>query len=473
MKTRFTTFVALFVLAALPARTRPLPTAAQQTWENDELGMFFHFDIEVFDPYYQVGHPRGQHGPPVGSISPALFNPTRLDTDQWLRVARSMGARYAVFTAKHDSGFLMWQSDLYPYGVRQSPWRDGHGDVVADFLASCRRYGIDPGLYCSAGNNSWWRLHHGDFSVRGGRIRGDAGTIRQLEALDVGMYGQLWRRAGPLRYLWFDGGVDWIGSPIAALVAQLEPDAVCFNGPGMGVPGGLARWSGNEKGYINYPSWDTTNVSDDQHDRGPGDPEGRFWIPVETNIPLRYHSWFWRSDDEDRILSLSELTTDYLLSVGRGGNFIINANIDPDGLVPEADARRFAEFGRTLRAWFGQSLAETAGSGPVLELRLSHPQPIDCVTIMEDIAQGQRIRAYTVEGRGAGGLWRTLCSGESVGHKRVQPFARTSVDAVRLRATRFSGRPVIRKLAVYNIDFPPPDPNNPAFLPDHSRPPQE
>jgi len=47
-----------------------------------------------------------------------------------MEAARAMGAKYAIFAAKHCSGVLQWQTDLYPYGVRQSPWRSGKGDVV-------------------------------------------------------------------------------------------------------------------------------------------------------------------------------------------------------------------------------------------------------------------------------------------------------------------------------------------------------
>lgn len=129
----------------------PRPTAEQAAWQDDELGMFIHFDIEVFDKAYQYALPRGSDRKPMGDISPSEFNPRRLDTDQWLRTARALGAKYAVFTAKHESGFLMWQSDLYPFGVKQSPWQNGKGDVVREFVNSCSKYGIQPGLICRRG----------------------------------------------------------------------------------------------------------------------------------------------------------------------------------------------------------------------------------------------------------------------------------------------------------------------------------
>ncbi len=444
--------------------------------------MFIHFDIEVFDKDYQYAHPRGfKHSPggvnraepqalqkattprgkPLGAISPAEFNPPRLDTDQWLKTARALGAKYAVFTAKHSSGFLMWQSDLYPFGIKQAPWEDGQGDVVKDFVKSCRKYGIQPGLYCSAGGHSYWNLHHSPVVYLHGQISGSPEAVDAFLNMDLQMYASLFKDAGPISYLWLDGGVDPFGNRIIPIIEKYESHAVCFNGPSNGVPAGLARWSGNEKGYAPYPLWDTVNTTDDQHDRGEGDPNGKYYVPVEANVPLRYHVWIWRADDQDKILSLSALMDMYLKTVGRGANFIINANIDPEGRIPDADAKRLAEFGATIRKWFGHSIAQIGGQGEMVELDLKRPRAINFVSIMEDIRQGQRIRRYVVEGR-VKGRWQELCAGQSVGHKRIQQFDRTTVDAVRLRVIQSVGKPIIRQLAVYNIQTLPPDPNDPA-----------
>ena len=75
--------------------------------------------------------------------------------------AKAAGARYAVFTATHFEGFLNWQSDIYPYGVKQAPWRNGNGDIVADFVASCRKFGLKPGLYFSTMRNAYQNVNDG------------------------------------------------------------------------------------------------------------------------------------------------------------------------------------------------------------------------------------------------------------------------------------------------------------------------
>jgi len=69
-----------------------------------------------------------------------LYNPVKLDTDQWIESAKACGAKYAVFTATHFNGFMQWQSDLYPYGVKQAAWRGGKGDVVGHNFKGWKRY---------------------------------------------------------------------------------------------------------------------------------------------------------------------------------------------------------------------------------------------------------------------------------------------------------------------------------------------
>ncbi|MBT3194205.1 MAG: alpha-L-fucosidase, partial [Verrucomicrobia bacterium] len=98
------------------------PTRAQQEWHDLELGLFIHFDLNTWMRQHW-SHREYDEWP-----SPTVFNPTKLDTDQWLEAAQAMGAKYAILTATHGTGFMLWQSDAYPYGVKQSPWRGGKGD---------------------------------------------------------------------------------------------------------------------------------------------------------------------------------------------------------------------------------------------------------------------------------------------------------------------------------------------------------
>ena len=138
----------------------PKPSTQQVAWQDCELGMFFHFDIPVFKPGWDW---RSWKDLP----DPKLYDPKKLDTDQWLQAASSLGAKYAVLVAKHCSGFLQWQSDLYPYGVRQSPWRGGKGDLVRDFVKSCERFNIKPGIYASVTANGYLEVDNPGLVNRG------------------------------------------------------------------------------------------------------------------------------------------------------------------------------------------------------------------------------------------------------------------------------------------------------------------
>jgi len=138
----------------------PKPTPQQLARQDLELGLFIHYDINVFQPGWD-------HRQYATRPEASVFNPRELNTDQWMEAARAMGARYAVFTAKHGSGFMCWQSDLYPYGMKQSPYKDGKGDIVKGFVDSCRRYGIKPGIYAHMACNGYLEVDNPGLVNRG------------------------------------------------------------------------------------------------------------------------------------------------------------------------------------------------------------------------------------------------------------------------------------------------------------------
>ena len=88
----------------------------------------------------------------------------------------------------------------------------------------------------------------------------------------------------------------------------------------------------------------------------------------------------------------------------------------------------------------------------MVELKVPSPSRIAQAVIMEDIAQGERIRQYDLEGLVSGERWEKLCEGQSVGHKRIQQFPPVEVARVRLRIKAARAKPKIRKLAVYTAD---------------------
>jgi alpha-L-fucosidase len=415
----------------------PVPTPQQLLWQDCELGMFYHFDISVYRPGWDF---RSWRDLP----SPALYNPAALDTDQWLEAARALGARYAVFVAKHCSGFCQWQTDLYPYGLRQAPWRRGAGDIVADFVASCRRFGVRPGLYASVTANAFLEVDNPGLVHRG--AGGDPAAQQPYRHLCERMLEELWGRYGELFEIWFDGGalpVERGGPDLVPILHRHQPRALVFQGPAATI-----RWIGNEDGVAPSPCWAT--VPDVPDYNGPGDPDGTRWLPGECDVPVRDHEWFWTPDGEAKLYPDAALLEMYYRSVGRNCNLLLNANPGPDGLIPRADLQRYTELGRQIRR-FDAPLAATAGDGDTVEVRLRQPAKVDHVVVMEQIADGERVRQYRLEGLVGPDRWRFLAEGASIGHKHIDRFAPVEVAAVRLRVLRATAPARIRRLAAYYL----------------------
>ncbi len=426
--------------------TMARPTPEQSRWQDHEIGLFIHYDLPVFKPAWN--HRDYDNWQP-----PEIFNPKQLDTDQWMEAARALGARYALLTATHGTGFMLWQSDAYPYGVRQSPWRNGRGDVVRDFVESCGRSGVTPGLYSHMKCNGYWEVDHPGLANRG--QGGDPSKQDRYVRARLAAIEELWGNYGPVGEIWFDGGtpdVALTGLDVLPALRRLQPNAMVLNSPAATI-----RWIGNEKGTASYPCWATVQSVEEAttyEERGmvhrllTGDPDGAAWLPGECDTPVRRGTWMWEPDTEDRLLSVDELMEIYCQSVGRNCNLLLNATPDQRGLIPEPDMRRYRELGTEIRRRFATSLAEATGAGTTTEVSLQRPGLVDHVVIMERIEEGERIRSYSVEGWRSD-HWQPLCHGQSVGHKRIERFEPTEVSKVRLRVLRATAEPLIRRFAVF------------------------
>lgn len=428
------------------------PAPAHLAWQKMEIGMFVHFMPTV---WVKQGH--------LYDLS--RINPDKLDTDQWVDVAQSMGAKYIVFVAKHGPGFCYWQTDTTPYSMKQLAWRNGKGDVMADLSESCRKAGMKLGLYLAPWDAYWGA---GEGGVVGGnsapveykRIRGaDLSVTPEAQAHYNDVYRrqltELLTRYGPIMELWFDGGVK---IPIMDLVQEHAPDTVVFNAP-PDCANPVIRWCGNEEGLAGDPLWNARDsfIVANEYPENPeyaGDPRGKHWIPVECDTTLRfgppgYHpKWAWEPNQDHLVRTVDQLMDVYYKTVGRGAVLLLNAAPDPAGLIPESDVLGAAAFGGEIRRRFGQALAMTAGSGEVLELCLKQPARVGHVVTKEDVSRGQRVLEYLVEGRARDG-WIPLCRGSSIGYKRIDPFKPAEVSALRLRILRSLDGPVIEQFAAY------------------------
>lgn len=424
-----------------------LPSEPHVQWADAEIGAMFHFDVVNYVPDYNW-RKWGTH-PPA-----SVFNPSKLDTDQWIRAAKAAGAKYAVLVAKHCSGFSLWPTAAHEYSVKHSPWRDGKGDIVADFIRSCQKYDLKPGLYASASANGYCYVDNPGLVQPGSPM--DQETYNNVV---IKQLTELWSNYGKLFEIWFDGGVLPVkegGPELAPLLKELQPDAVVFQGPADAK--NLIRWIGNEEGLAPYPNWSRTNATTSatgtiKSDDMKGDPGGTIWCPGESDFPLRtgwQGGWFWKADGHE-ILSVDQLVENYTTSVGRNSNMLIGIVVDTSGLVPQEDMKRLEAFGNEIKKRFSVPIASTKGNSETLELSLgSTPLPVNHVIISEDITKGERIRKYIIEAW-KDNQWIQIAEGSSVGHKRIQNVDSITTNKVRLSITESSAQPQIKDFSVYEM----------------------
>ena len=434
--------------AGVPYANIVKPNKVQQEWADAEIGVLLHLDMPVFHPEYNHRE-YGTHP------DPATFNPTELDTDQWLETAAKLGAKYAVLTAKHGSGFTLWPTSTHDYNISRSPWKDGKGDIVRDFVNSCHKYGIKPGIYANMATNGYLWVDNPGLVQPGSPI-----TQEQYSDIIMRQLTELWGNYGPLFEVWFDGGIlspAQGGADVQSLIKKLQPEAIAFQGP-YGYDN-LIRWVGNEVGTAPDPCWatadSTTNSDGVRVVNGlHGRPDAPFWCPGESDFTLRTNrafggGWMWHEGQDDMLYSIEELMDKYETSVGRNTNMLLGLVIDNRGLIPDADARQAEKYGEAIRQRYGSPIAETSGKGETLELALKSPTEVDRAIIQEEISEGERVLAWHMEGVKPDGSIVRLCEGTNIGHKRIARFDAIEVSSLRFVVDSYKAEPLIREFAVF------------------------
>ena len=418
------------------------PSPQQTAWQDLEFGVIVHFGTNTF-----LDREWGD-----GTASPSVFNPKQFNPDQWMNAIAASGAKYVVMVAKHHDGFCLWPTEQTDYSVRQSPWKGGHGDVIREVAEAARRHGLRFGVYLSP-----WDRHEPKY--------------RDPAAYDTYYNAELEELAshyGELVEFWLDGagsgGHVYNFPKIIETLRTYQPNTVVFADAGL-FEYGDARWAGDETGRIDYENWNVV----DRH--------GYLrWRPVEVDTPLRKLHWFWHPHDESSLKSVRELVDSYENSVGRGGQWMLGLAPDNRGLLPESDVQRLRELGDALRTRYGNNLArshtatdantasaldgdpatfwsapaidgQTAASS-VLEVRLAKPVTFDHALSMEWLNQGQTIQRYRIEALIAG-RWTTLAEAQAIGHKKIDHFAPTTSDHIRLQILASAGVARIREFQLF------------------------
>jgi alpha-L-fucosidase len=399
-----------------------VPTKVQAAWQDMEVGMFIHMAPQTWQD-----HESDDLSTPLSAI-----NPDKLDTDQWAQVAKSMGAKYIVFVAKHEGGFCWWQTDTTDFSVKNTPWRGGKGDVLADLSKSCQKEGLKLGVYLSPQD----RKH--EVGV-GGKAK-DPAKQADYEKLYRQQLTEVLTRYGDLCEVWFDGNLTF---DVRDILSEHAKNAVIFQGPEATI-----RWVGNEDGVAPPQTCNTVKRGVKpwgHYTAKDSDLSGETWLPCECDARIRA-TWFWEAKNEKTLKSVARLMTMYEQSVGFGATLLLNNTPDRSGLIPEQDAKRAAEFGAEVARIYGKPIAQSHGQGKELELKLPAPATIDRVILAEDITKGERIRRYELDAL-IKGQWQSVGGGELVGHKRIEALVPVTVDGLRLRITESVGEPIIRTFA--------------------------
>jgi alpha-L-fucosidase len=436
-------------LARLPrlsrlSSPRPRPTPSQLTWQRDELALFLHFGVNTF-----TDREWGD-----GRESPSQFAPTALDCRQWARTARNAGFKAMVLTAKHHDGFCLWPTATTRHSVASSPWRNGQGDLVREFVDACRTEGLRVGLYCSP-----WDRNSPAY-----------GDSPRYNALFQQQLTELLTRYGPIHEVWFDGAngegpngrrqvYDWPAT--FGLVRRLQPDAVIFSDAGPDV-----RWIGNERGSAGDPNWSTIDpaavpypgidapgvIEALQH----GHPHGTVWRPGETDTSIR-PGWFYHPAEDGRVRGPDELVDLYFTSVGRNSKLLLNVPPTRAGLLHSTDVQNLLEMRRRLDAKFARDL--TAGRHPSWRsiggsrgewwIDLGQRTRISTLDLRERIEEGQRVSRYRVEGHD-GTRWQLLSTGATIGYRKLDRIVPRRVRQVRVQVLEGIEAPLPLTIGLYD-----------------------
>ncbi len=468
------------------------PSAKQLRFADWEIGAFFHYNLTPF-----TGQENGD-----GQEPPSKFNPTELDIDQWLTTAKSMGARYAVFTARHEGGFCLWPTKTTDYSIANSPYQRGKGDLVREFTEACRRHGLAVGIYHTANYDAHQALHNykgpinsplkrgstWESTVEKAMKAGGSAHRKRFNDIQVAQVRELLTQYGKIDFMWSDhwdaSKPENIWRAVTDLAQEIQPNMILM-GPDTWTPG-------NQSGHVIYPMWNAVDTVDSTKYTRPtnrkkyseyrinenlsntkiyqGHPFGKFWRARECPTYSAFHKggWLWHSDKAKEIAPKKtwEHIDLYHRTVGLGANVLINLPLNTKGLIPEDIVAAAQNFGDEIRSRFKSPIASInkVQKGNIVELKWDKMRSINTIVTMENIANGQKINKYTLEAF-VRGKWIPLKQKNrivaalpynsspgflTVGHKKIDSISTVITNRIRFRCLEAVAEPVeILSFAAY------------------------
>lgn len=447
----------------------PTPNERQKEWYSWEMIAFFHFGINTFENFVNEGE---------GKITTSIFNPTALDCRQWVQTLKNAGIPCGILVAKHADGFCNWPSAYTDYSVKNSPWKNGQGDLVKEYTEACKELGVKAALYLGPHDR------HEHLSP--------VYTTKKYEEYYAHQLSELLRNYGPIWEIWWDGaGADELTTPLytrwADTVRRLQPQCVIF-GTKNSYRFADVRWVGNESGKAGDPCWatiDSFSIRDEWKsikELNEGQLNGNAYIPAETDVSIR-PSWFYHAEEDNQVKSVKELWNIYCNTVGHNSVLLLNIPPNRRGLLHETDSSNIVALHKRIRQTFGTNLlagsnitslhtrgknykavnlvdtsANTYYSTPdhittdTITFSTKKSITFDCLMLQEVIELGHRTTGWSVDYSADGKTWMPVpdaTNKQTIGNKWIVCFNPVTAKKIRLRITNGNACPTIHTFGVY------------------------
>lgn len=458
-----------------------VPSLRQLEWQKLEMYAFCHFGTNTF-----TGREWGD-----GTAPASIFNPKKLDARQWAREIKNAGMKAIILTCKHHDGFCLWQSDYTDYCMKNSPYKNGKGDIAKEVSDACREYGLKFGVYLSP-----WDRHEATY-----------GTGEEYNTYFKNQLTELATKYGDIFCFWFDGACgegkngkkqvyDW--NSYFALIRDLQPNAV------INICGPDVRWCGNEAGKSRESEWSVVpafvgnqdytaehsqqedtpefakNVDAKTQDLGSREfidgIKDFIWYPAEVDVSIR-PGWFYHKREDFKVKSLKKLMQIYWGSVGGNSSLLLNIPPNKQGLLAKADVRALRKFGNELRKEFPDNLMKDCvvntssqiddernanniitengywqcgenDEKPTIEITFNSPIVADKIVLKENIATGQQIESFEVFADSGNG-YEKICSSTIIGAKRICRFKKQKINKIKIVITAYRVKATLNKVELY------------------------
>ena len=452
-----------------------IPDSNQLKYQKDELAAFIHFspntfnEVEWGDSYYDK------------KPNEIFTLKNNFNAHNIVRTIKEAGFKKIIITVKHHDGFVIWQSKFTEYGIKNTDYKNGNGDILEEISKYASIYDVDMGIYLSP-----WDIHDESY---GYYDKDGNPTSKENDYLDYNNYynNQLeeilsnpkYGNKGRFIEVWMDGAkgtgydeqeydfVRWFKTiqKYQGKEAGYNADCLLFGAEAYTT----VRWIGNELGFAHKDTWSKSivnyeNNTIDSNEDGEyfkGFENGNKWTVPECDARIT-SGWFWGNDKKEP-KSIKELAEMYFRSVGNNSTLLLNIPPNDKGDLDDAIKDRLLEFGENIKKSFETNLLKEGKISATSIRNLSkqfsplnlldnegiwitdnyvneasllieskEAKTFDSIVLEENIEIGQRINFYEVSYENDG-KWELIEKGITIGAKRILRFREVTTDKIKIR----------------------------------------